>query len=201
VVALAVEDGDDAAHLVRLMNELEFLAVERMKGIVEANLRYISIVLRFDSNLPTLAPEGCQKDQRPHRFCEPDMEERKYKRESEIDYNRHCGRQPAGLTSLGPVIIYHQNWRGPTGAGRRFPRLIRGGTFPPVSLHPVQLSHERYHFDVGGAAGAGQGVAAAGEAAGEVALPDRGILPQISQGFMGETPVFWKSLTWRVASW
>jgi hypothetical protein len=49
VVALAVEDGDDAAHLVRLMNELEFLAVERMKGIVEANLRYISIVLRFDS--------------------------------------------------------------------------------------------------------------------------------------------------------
>ena len=49
MVALAVEDGDDAAHLVRLMNELELLAVERMKGIVEANLRYISIVLRFGS--------------------------------------------------------------------------------------------------------------------------------------------------------
>jgi hypothetical protein len=55
VVALDVEDGDDAAHLVRLMNELEFLAVERMKGIVEANLRYISIVLRFDNTSPTLA--------------------------------------------------------------------------------------------------------------------------------------------------
>lgn len=52
MVALAVKDSDDAAHLVRLMNELEFLAVERMKGIVEANLRYISIVLRFDSTFP-----------------------------------------------------------------------------------------------------------------------------------------------------
>ena len=57
VVALAVEDGDDAAHLVRLMNELEFLAVERMKGIVEANLRYISIVLRSDSTFPIRAPD------------------------------------------------------------------------------------------------------------------------------------------------
>ena len=56
MVALAVEDGDDAAHLVRLMNELELLAVERMKGIVEANLRYISIVLRFGSTFLTPAP-------------------------------------------------------------------------------------------------------------------------------------------------
>ena len=55
MVALAVEDGDDAAHLVRLLHELEFLAVERMKGIVEANLRYISIVLRFDKHSPTPA--------------------------------------------------------------------------------------------------------------------------------------------------
>ena len=57
MVALAVEDGDDAAHLVRLMNELELLAVERMKGIVEANLRYISIVLRFGSTCPALGSD------------------------------------------------------------------------------------------------------------------------------------------------
>jgi hypothetical protein len=56
VVALAVENANDAAHLVRLMNELEFLAVERMKGIVEANLRYIGILLRFDSTSRTLGP-------------------------------------------------------------------------------------------------------------------------------------------------
>ena len=57
MVALAVKDSDDAAHLVRLMNELEFLTVERMKGIVEANLRYISIVLRFDSTFPIPAAD------------------------------------------------------------------------------------------------------------------------------------------------
>lgn len=56
MVALAVENANDAAHLVRLMNELEFLAVERMKGIVEANLRYIGILLRFDSTSRTLGP-------------------------------------------------------------------------------------------------------------------------------------------------
>jgi hypothetical protein len=55
VIALAVEDRDDAVNLVRLMNELQFLAVERMKGIVDPNFRYISIVLRFGSTCLTLA--------------------------------------------------------------------------------------------------------------------------------------------------
>jgi hypothetical protein len=43
-------------NLVRLMNKLEFLAVERMKGIVDPNLRYISIVLTFGSTCPMRKP-------------------------------------------------------------------------------------------------------------------------------------------------
>jgi len=44
VVSLAIEDSDDAMQLVRLMNELELQAMERMKGIVDPNPCYICIV-------------------------------------------------------------------------------------------------------------------------------------------------------------
>jgi len=57
VVPLAIENGDDTINLVRFVNELEFQTVEGMKGIVDPNFRYISIVLRFGSICLTLASD------------------------------------------------------------------------------------------------------------------------------------------------